>query len=463
MKIKNAALAILAIGLVTPALAWAQQKEKASAKVEGTLTMNASLSHRTIPNYKSSEVYASVKVHAKEFVSEARAPLNLSLVIDRSSSMSGEKIAQARAAAKKLVDTLVPGDRLSIVSYSNGVSVDVTPMEITDASRLKFYRAIDKIQPNGFTNLSGGFEKGCELVSNTIQEESVNRVILMSDGQANRGITSIHQLERMASECLEKGVSLTTVGLGLDYNEDLMAQMARGGAGNYHFIDDESQMAAVFQTEATGLASTVATKAKLEVELAPGVELLKVHGYKYSEKGTTVTIPLSEFISTQRKEIVMKLSVSAQEKGVRPIAGMKLRYKDELNARRAVASAKLSTSVSADEKVIARRVNKKVISHAQKVEVADSMQRAMVEYERGNQEEAAKIIDQQQAVMNSNRAAYGFEDDSAYESVDQELSQMKQEVKKNKPSSAAGKKMRKSKKKRAYDISGDSDLFGKGF
>lgn len=450
--------AALAVALMAPAVA-AAEGATPRVRAQGTVRMDASLSHEVIPNFESSEVWASIKLEAREFVSEERAPLNIALVIDRSSSMSGNKIRQAREAAERLLSTLGPEDRLSIVSYSSDVRVDVTSLPVTSENRPRFLRAIRGVEPGGFTNLSGGFDQGCELVSNTIQEESINRVMLMSDGRANRGVTDARLLARRVEACLDRGVSLTTIGLGLDYNEDLMTAMARAGAGNYHFIEDEAAMARVFEREATGLATTVARRARLRVEVAPGVEMLEVHGYRYRAKGNVVTIPLAEFISKQRKEVMMKLSVSAQESGARPIVDVRLSYEDVLNARDARHRAKLSTRVSASRDEIAKNLDRDVLSSAQKVQVAATMERAMGEYERGNRERAVEMIRRQRAQMKEARSAYNFEDDSAYDRVDAELGEMEEEIEGNAASSARGKKLRKAAKKRSFDIANDSFAF----
>ncbi len=447
-----------AVAAATMMAAPAAAKPKPSVQIEGTLGVNASLSHKVLPNYQATEVFASIKIMAREFVSEERVPLNIALVVDRSSSMAGQKIVQARTAASELLKVLGPQDRLSLISYSSEVSVDVTSMNVTPGNMAAFQDAIKQLQPGGYTNLSGGFTKGCEMVSNTIQEGSVNRVILMSDGQANRGVTEIRDLGKMADGCLKNGVSLTTVGMGLDYNEDLMTAMARKGAGNYHFIEDGSKMASVFEHEATGLAGTVARKAWLRVDMAPGVELLKVHGYSHKIDGNTVRVPLSEFASRQEKDILMRLSVSAQEKGDRPVLTFRLTYEDVLNDRKAKASSKLVASVSASKAVVVKNVEKDVVDHAQRVEVAETMDEAMTAYERGDQGRAQKVLEEQRARMNSQQAEYDFDGDS-YGRVDSELKAMSSSVKKNSSSSTEGKKLRKSKKKRSYDIMNSAEMF----
>ncbi len=444
--------------LLIPATASAK---KPIAKIKGTVSVNASLSHGTLPNYASSEVYASIKLTGSDFVSEDRAPLNVALVMDRSSSMAGEKIRQSRLAALALLEQLGPDDRLSVISYGSDVTLEISSRAVTAKNRPLLEDAIKGIQSSGMTNLSGGLEQGCEMVADSLSKSSVNRVILMSDGKANRGVTEPLSLAGIAGECLENGVSVTTIGLGLNYNEDVMTQMAMAGAGNYHFIDDEKAMARVFEQEATGLSATVARNAKLVVELAPGVELLKLHGYRYKEKGTRITVPLSEFSSRQRKDVLMRLSVSAQESGERSVISMKLTYDDVLNAESVSKRSKLTADISGEREVVAKHVNKDVFSHAQKVEVADTMRVAMDEYEKGNTAKAEKLIEERRTAMKQAAATYDFADDDldAYKRVDEELEQTNEVMKSAPASSSSGKKLRKAKKKRSYDISNSAEMF----
>ena len=188
------------------------------------------------------------------------------------------------------------------------------------------------------------------------------------------------------------------------------------------------------------------------------MELLKVHGYSHKIDGNTVRVPLSEFASRQEKDILMRLSVSAQEKGDRPVLTFRLTYEDVLNDRKAKASSKLVASVSASKAVVVKNVEKDVVDHAQRVEVAETMDEAMTAYERGDQGRAQKVLEEQRARMNSQQAEYDFDGDS-YGRVDSELKAMSSSVKKNSSSSTEGKKLRKSKKKRSYDIMNSAEMF----
>ena len=129
------------------------------------------------------------------------------------------------------------GDRVAIVSYASDVRVDVPSTVINRRSRERIQDTIRRISDSGSTNLSGGLVAGHDQVRDHLNSDGVNRVILISDGQANRGITSVPALNRIAREAQQAGIVTTTLGLGSDYNEDLMTAVANHGGGNYYFVE----------------------------------------------------------------------------------------------------------------------------------------------------------------------------------------------------------------------------------
>ncbi|MGI9407108.1 MAG: vWA domain-containing protein, partial [Hyphomicrobiaceae bacterium] len=169
-----------------------------------------------------------------------RAPVNLALVIDRSGSMNGAKIVQARRAALMALDRLEADDILSIVTYSDRAEVLVPATRVRDRHVLR--RKINHIFTSGRTALYAGTKAGIGQVREFLRSERVNRVILLSDGLANIGPSTPEVLGRLGREAVADGISATTIGLGLGYNEDLMAKLAYNSDGNHAFVENASDL-----------------------------------------------------------------------------------------------------------------------------------------------------------------------------------------------------------------------------
>lgn len=438
-----------------------QPKEEApqtSAVADGTLRLKASTSHGYIKTGDVSDVYAAVDISAVEHQGDERPPLNISIVIDRSGSMAGDKIEHARLAARRLVNVLDEGDRVAIVSYGSDVSVDFSSRPVSALNRDQMLSAIDNITVSGGTNLSGGYQQGLSEVTRWKTGDSINRVILMSDGNANIGVTYLPELERMARNGLSQGVSLSSIGVGLDYNEDLMTRMANEGAGNYYFVDNSATIAEVFEKELKGLASTVARDTALVIKLAPGVSLRELYGFPYRESNGQIMISLAEFRSEQSKNVLMKIGVPG-DASKRAIMDVQLSYVDLLHDDASQhQSVQLHSIATTDEVKLANAVDAQVISRVQQVEVANSMQQAMKLYEKGDASAAAQVISTQQKRMRRARKKYKLKSDS-FDRVDDELSSLNTEIKNTPAKSASGRKMVKSKKARSNYILFDSSAF----
>jgi len=190
-----------------------------------------------------------------------RAPLNVALVLDQSSSMNGDKIERAKEAAILAVSKLSPNDVVSIVTYDSTVRVLVPATPASNKSRL--YDAIEAIRAGGSTALFAGTSKGADQVSRYLSTERVNRVVLLSDGMANVGPDSPKELGELGKALAKKGMSVSTMGLGLGYNEDLMTQLANYSDGNHDFVKNSADLARVFDREFGDAMSVVAQDVKL--------------------------------------------------------------------------------------------------------------------------------------------------------------------------------------------------------
>lgn len=203
-----------------------------------------------------------------------RPQLNLGLVIDRSGSMGGQKIEYARQAASYAIEQLLPSDRVSITIYDDQIETLVPSTLATHKSHL--LQEIKKISARNSTALHAGWVQGGIQVSQHLNPEHLNRVILLSDGLANVGETNPDVIASDVNGLTKRGVSTTTMGIGQDYNEDLLEAMARSGDGNYYYIQSPEQLPSIFQQELLGLMATVGTNVTLGIEPQAGVEMVEV-------------------------------------------------------------------------------------------------------------------------------------------------------------------------------------------
>lgn len=215
-----------------------------------------------------------------------RAPINVSLVLDRSGSMSGLALESAKAAARRFASFLGSDDRLSVVVFDDRVETIFGP---APAGGNAAADAIARIDSRGSTNLSGGWLKGLEHVKRGLVE-GTNRVILLTDGQANQGVTDLGQLVAMSAAGATERVSTSCIGFGAHFNEQLLEPMAREAGGNYWFVESEDQMTGIFESEIEGLVALSAQNVEIEVSLthprAAGVTFMQSVPVQTTAAGT---------------------------------------------------------------------------------------------------------------------------------------------------------------------------------
>lgn len=324
-----------------------------------------------------------------------RLPLNVALVIDRSGSMEQEgRMEQVRRTVDLLLDRLQTGDRVALVSYSTGVTVHSGSREPLDKQKLR--EMAWSIQPSGGTNLYAGLEAGCAEVQSAMGP-GVNRVLLFSDGLANIGVREPRDIMLRLQPCLASGVTMTSVGVGADFNENLMAEVAEMGRGNFYFVERPEEMAPSIARELEELGSMVAHEGVLELQLPVGVSLEKVYGYQHEVQGQSVRIPLKDVYAGERRKILVELRVAPAPGDrelcavVRPI----LRYQGAdrvarsleadraLGLTRAVTEAELRQDVDAEvaEEVVYTR-NSLAVEEASRLMAAGQQAEAQVQLEQ---------------------------------------------------------------------------------
>ena len=242
-----------------------------------------------------------------------RYPLNLSIVIDRSGSMAGDKLEKTKEAVVHLLKQLQETDIVSVVTYETNVEVVISPQKVTDVKDM--IKKVEKIESDGSTFLSGGMEKGYKLIQSKKKsleaDNYVNRMILLSDGLANEGIIDPQALTAIArKQATDNNITISTIGVGGDYNEELMTEIAVQGNGNYYFVSGAGDIPEIFRTELQGMQSVLAKNTLLTVTFPESVSLRQVYLYNYALKDNTVTIELNDVFSDDEKAFIMEFDVA---------------------------------------------------------------------------------------------------------------------------------------------------------
>ncbi|RMG61515.1 MAG: VWA domain-containing protein [Bacteroidetes bacterium] len=237
-----------------------------------------------------------------------RLPLNLSLVLDRSGSMSSEdKLGFVKQAASFVARNLLPTDHLSVVQYDSEVQT-LFPQTALQSSQ-NLLKRIQSIQPGGMTNLSGGMLEGYRQVSQTeTRQNMVNRVLLLSDGLANQGITDPAKLKEIARRrAAEERVSLSTFGVGSHFSEELMMQLAEYGNGTYYFIGSPDDIPTIFAAELKDLLAVVAQNLTVELHYpATQVAFVQAEGLPHQHQPGQLTFSLGDIFSAEEKASLMQ-------------------------------------------------------------------------------------------------------------------------------------------------------------
>ncbi len=288
-------------------------------------------------------------------------PVNLSLVIDKSGSMAAsDKMSRVKESLLKMIDQLRPNDIISIVAYDHAASVLLSATRVGNGQMIK--NSINSLRPGGSTNLHAGLILGYKEAQKNFQKNSTNRVILLTDGIANTGVTDPKAIALESSEYNGQGIDLTTIGVGLQLDRNLLRTLSKQGRGLFHFVADAHDINKVFVKEVQSLISPVARKVNLQVGFGATLKLEKVYGYEPKFGRNMVSIPIDDMNSGLTQVVLMKFKVTnyGKYRGSLPV-NIKLSYTDANTGKRIVETqtAKLRLTRNSSANFLADSVVKK--------------------------------------------------------------------------------------------------------
>lgn len=314
----------------------------------GDLALEARLSHRKV--VRGEECYLEVEIRTPQGEGESgRQATDMVLVLDTSGSMSSkDKIDYAKEAMKRFLSELGEGDRIALVGFSSRATTYFPLETVNGNTHERLSQLIERISTGGGTNMSSGLIRAKDL----LRESSVGRsrrVILLSDGQANEGISHAEGLAKIVDETTRDEAVLSTIGMGLGFNENLMMKLADRGMGHYSFMESLASLDHILTKDLLDARQVFAASSKLEVNMGKGIRLVDAGSYSLDRERERSFIKLGQLISGRTKRLSLKLRMP--EEGDYEIADLALLYEKEGEQHRvALPTGSIQVAVVAPER-----------------------------------------------------------------------------------------------------------------
>ena len=312
-------LVFAATAAVVAAAAWMTPRQAPAPRrsplaSQGTALLSARLSSGAILR-GDHEAYVAVTMKAPDAPVTRRAPASVAIVLDTSGSMGDEnRLEDAKAAAYSLLDRLGPDDELALITYSTAADTVLPLAYATEDTRAAARRAIATMTATGGTNISGGLGLGADALTGA--HTALRRIVLISDGEPTEGLGSgitvdPRPLIAFAGRRADQGASITTVGVGLTFREDIMAGIASAGRGNYYFVERAGDLSAMFARELGRLGDTMFTAGELALRPGADVELLEAIGYPLVRDADGWRVPVADLRRGEQRKVVLRVKVRA--------------------------------------------------------------------------------------------------------------------------------------------------------
>ncbi len=334
------------------------------------------------------ELIVRLRVDTRALPDSTRPPVNLALVIDTSSSMAGDGIEGARAAALELLSAMREGDRLSVVSFGSRARLVVPSTRVDASSRGELKTAIEGLEPSGTTALTEGLNAGLNQVFTHEVQGGINRVVLLSDGVPNDG----GQVAALAQSAAGRGVSITALGLGLEFDETLLAALAQRSGGRFHYLESSDQVAAVFTDEVLRMQRVVGRNLALTLAPGPGVQIREVLGTPTSQASRGVVTSLGDLSEGETRDVFVKLQVGEHREGATvELLDARLEFDDMVkNSGRHAREDFVSARATDDEAALERGLDLELRSASERALAATAIVGAVAAM-RANQPAQARV------------------------------------------------------------------------
>lgn len=367
--------------------------------------IRAELDRSTLVAGEAQKSYLRIVIGAARRPEARRAPMNVALVIDRSGSMASQgRMENARRAAQMAVDRLGRDDILSVVSYDDKVEVEVPAARVTDGYRIK--DKIGRLTPRGSTAIHAGLLAGAEEVRKNKSKDRVNRIILLSDGLANVGPSKPSDFVSLGRELVSEGITVSTIGLGTGYNEDLMAGLARSADGGHVFVQESADLASFLAREFDDALGIVGQQVEIIITLKDGVKPMRSLGRDAEIKDNRIVYKVGALFGGAEQVLLSELDVGPHAAAtVSDIAAIEIAYVDTASGDRRTAAAQASARFDADRAASEASANPDVVKDVVTLQSRAARQEAIELRDAGKLEEAKRKFESNAAYVRAQQKA----------------------------------------------------------
>lgn len=356
----------------------------------GAVTVEGALGSPVLLANGDSTVYARIRIGTAARPDRPRGPVNLALAIDTSGSMEGAAIEEARSASLQMIDALEDGNRLAIVVFHSKAEVLLPSTELDASVRAEARKKIAAMEARGTTEMAGGLRTALDQVQAHLDPKGVNRVVLLGDGIPNRAADIDYTARRAAG----LGVAVTTLGLGLDYDETLMGKIAELSGGRYQYIESADKLASLFRDELQRIHTVYGRQASAVMTPGPGVKIEAVVGVETPSPGQPVHMSLGDIARGDSRDILVRMTVTPRKAGV-PIELLDtvITFDDALgDAGRVERRVYLGAHTTLDEAAVAKARSSEVELSAALAEASATTIRALELSKQGYNSRARDLL-----------------------------------------------------------------------
>jgi Ca-activated chloride channel family protein len=413
----GANLKVVIIALISAiSIGWFLNAAPASGTSDPQVVCRVEIDRKVLPVNGAQRAIVKVTLDAPPPPETRERPaVNLAIVLDRSGSMAGDKLTKAKEAAIEALRRLSPQDIFSLVVYDHNVRTIVPAQSAGNVEWIE--GRIRNIRSGGNTALFGGVSQGAAEVRKYIGSQYVHRVILLSDGLANVGPSTPDDLGRLGTALIKENISVTTVGVGTDYNEDLMTRLAQNSDGNSYFVESSYDLPRIFASELGDVLSVVAKKVQLRIDCPEGVRPIGIIGRQGRIRGRSVELYMNQLYGSQEKYALVEVEISGGVSGEKKdIAFAQVSYENPFTRKNEATSGQVTASFSKDREEVRKSTNIGVYREYQLNLDAVAKDKAISLSDEGRKQEA--VVELKQSASRLRQAGKDFGDESLLEKAD---------------------------------------------